>query len=268
MKIVVPVAGIGSRFKKEADRNFEYKKPKPLINIKGKPMVAWAIGSLPFVNLPDRPAKTEFIVAPKDLVFICLEIHQEEHQIKERLEELFSPEIHVILIPEVTRGAVETALVAKDYMVADEDLIISDSDHYFDGTNLYQAILEKEEDTVGIIPVFLPPDDEPKWSYSLFNDQQVVSAVGEKAIELVKKGAYANIGGYYFSSGKIFKDEAQAMIREGDLTGAPGKKEFYVAPLYDRLIKKGMKIKVAIVPKVWGLGTPKDVEYFKRNFKG
>lgn len=268
MKIVVPVAGRGSRFKKEADRNPEYKKPKPLINIKGRPMIVWAIRSLPFVNLPDRPAKTEFIVEPKDIVFICLKEHQDKFRIGEKLKKVFSPKIHLIFISKVTRGAAETALVARDYMTKDEELIVSDSDHYFDGTNLYQAILEKEKDVVGIIPVFRPLDDEPKWSYSLFDDKKRVSAVGEKDAELAKKGAYANIGGYYFSFGKIFREEVEEVIRKGDLRGAPGKKEFYVAPIYDRLIKKGMKVKVAIIPKVWGLGTPKDVEYFERNFKG
>ena len=50
------------------------------------------------------------------------------------------------------------------------------------------------------------------------------------------------------------------------MSGDEDKKEFYVAPMYQRLINKGAKIVAAITPRVWGLGTPKDVEYFENNF--
>ena len=47
MKIVVPIAGRGSRFLNEQDQNPEYRKPKPIINIAGHEMVKWALESLP-----------------------------------------------------------------------------------------------------------------------------------------------------------------------------------------------------------------------------
>lgn len=267
MKIIVPMAGRGSRFQKVADQNPEYKKPKPLINVKGKPMIEWAMESLTFLDLPKRPSQTEFKVTPKDLIFISLQNQQEEYKIVDLLKQVFGPKISVILIPKVTRGAVETALKAKEYMNSDEDIIISDSDHYFDGANLYKAIEEKEIDVVGIIPVFSPPDEEVKWSYTLFDQNNTTIAVGEKDPQLAAKGAYANIGGYYFSHGNVFVKEAEEMISQNDMYGAAGKEEFYVAPLYQRMIKKGMKVKAAIIPQVWGLGTPKDLELFVQNYK-
>lgn len=267
MKIIVPMAGRGSRFQAVADQNPEYKKPKPLINVKGKPMIEWAMESLPFLNLPKRPARTDFKVEAKDLVFISRQDQQEEYKIVDLLKQVFGPQITVILILEVTRGAVETALKAKEYMNINEDIIISDCDHYFDGTNLYKAIQEKEQDVVGIIPVFQPPDKDAKWSYTLFDENNTALAVGEKDLELAAKGACANIGAYYFSSGTLFRKEAEEMINLGDMYGSEGKREFFVAPLYQRLIKKGMKVKAAIIPQVWGLGTPKDLEYFEGNFK-
>ena len=266
MKIIVPMAGRGSRFQAVADQNPEYKKPKPLILVKGKPMIEWAMESLPFLNLPKRRAQTDFKVETKDLVFISLQRQQEEYKIVDFLKQVFGPQISVILIPEVTRGAVETALKAKEYMNTDEDIIISDSDHYFDGNNLYEEIFKKEADVEGIIPVFQPPDSEVKWSYTLFDENKTALAVGEKDPELAAKGAYANIGGYYFSHGNVFVKEAEEMILQNDMYGALGKQEFYVAPMYQRLIKKGMKIKAAIIPQVWGLGTPKDLEFFEANF--
>jgi NDP-sugar pyrophosphorylase family protein len=268
MKIIVPMAGRGSRFQVVSDQNSEYKKPKPLINVKGEPMVSWAIKSLPFVNLPGRTATTDFVVETKDLTFIALQEHETNHQVTEVLKKTFSPDINVVLIPEVTRGAAETVLAAEKYITPDEDLIITDSDHFFDGSNLYTMIRDKEADVAGIIPVFQPPDAEPKWSFTLFDKDQTVLAVGEKDAELAAKGASANIGAYYFTKGKVFVDEAKAMVSANDMYGPAEKAEFYIAPMYQRLINKGMKVKAAIIPEVWGLGTPKDLEYFLANYKG
>ncbi len=256
MKIVIPMAGRGSRFLDAQDSNPEYKKPKPLINIKGKPMIVWAIDSL-----------AKFKINPSDLIFICRQDQEDEFKISQSLKELFSNQIKVIFIDQITKGAAETVLKAKEYINSDEDMLISDSDHYFDGSFLYDKILNKDPQTQGIIPVFIPPDKDPKWSFSLVGKDGIISAVGEKDKELAEKGALANIGGYYFTHGNVFVKEVEEAIFENDLTGDEGKKEFYVAPIYQRLINKGMKIVAAITPKVWGLGTPKDVEYFEKNFK-
>jgi len=266
MKIVVPIAGRGSRFKIVADSNPEYLRPKPIIDIKGKPMVRWAIESLPFVDLPDRHVNTQFRVSVSDLIFICLQEHNDKFGIVSVLKKYFSPKIKIILIPEITRGAVETAMAAEQYIDPDQDLIISDSDHYFDGTNLYKTILSAKQNVAGIIPVFKPSNNDPKWSYTLFDDNYSALAVGEKDVELANRGAYANIGGYYFSKAKMFLEEAKMMISHNEMYGAKEKQEFYVAPLYQRLIKKNMKIKVALIPRVWGLGTPQDLDFFLKDF--
>lgn len=268
MKIIIPMAGLGSRFSKVADTNPEYKKPKPFILVKGKPMIQWALESLPFADLPHRPAVTSSIVKPENFIFICRRDHQDEFKIEKKLKEIFSNDITVLLINKITRGAAETVLTAKELINSKESIIVSDSDHYFDGIFLYEKVISKDKGTQGIIPVFRPPDDEPKWSFSLVEKDNSITAVGEKDKNLAEKGALANIGGYYFTHGNVFVNEVKEAIREDDLTGDEGKKEFYVAPIYNRLIKKGMKIAAAITPKVWGLGTPKDVEFFERNYKG
>lgn len=267
MKIIIPMAGRGSRFQAVADQKPEYKKPKPLIQVKGEPMIVWALRSLPFIDLPTRPAKTAFKVMPKDLVFISLQEQEDRYQITQLLQNIFGKEIHVILIPEVTRGAVETALYAKDFMT-DEEMIISDSDHFFDAMPLYEAILYRDKLTKGIIPTFQVHDKDAKWSYTLFDKENTILAVGEKDVELARKGANGNIGAYYFSSGAIFRKEAEEMIEKQEMYGAEGKKEFYVAPIFQRLVDKGMQMKAVVIPKVWGLGTPKDLEDFLRNYKG
>ena len=110
MKIIIPMAGKGSRFQALADQNPEYEKPKPLISVRGEPMVLWALKSLAFVDLPERKAKTTFVVTTSDLVFICLQVHEDTYSISSVLKEIFGKDITVIVIPHVTRGAVETAV--------------------------------------------------------------------------------------------------------------------------------------------------------------
>lgn len=250
------MAGKGSRFADAVHLNPEYKKPKPLIIIKGKPMVVWAIKSL-----------NAFKPKPSDLVFICRRDHEDQFKISQSLKDLFGGDIKIVLIDQITRGAAETVLKAKEFINTGEDIIVSDSDHYFDGSFLFEKVTNKDNGTQGVIPVFRPPDKDPRWSFSLIEKKDVITAVGEKDKELAAKGALANIGGYYFTHGNTFVREVEETIAENDLTGDQGKKEFYVAPIYDRLIKKGMKIVAAITPRVWGLGTPKDVEFFEKNFK-
>lgn len=254
MKIIIPMAGKGSRFADVADSNPEYKKPKPLINVKGKPMIVWAVDSL-----------TKFKPNPDDLIFICRQDQEDQFKISKSLQQLFSNQIKIVFIDQITRGAAETVLKTKQYINSNEDIIVSDSDHYFDGSFLYKKVINKDTETQGIIPVFRPPDKDPKWSFSLVEEDGTIAAVGEKDKDLAEKGALANIGGYYFTHGNVFVKEVEEAIAENDLTGDEGKKEFYVAPIYNRLIKKGMKIVAAITPQVWGLGTPKDVEYFEKN---
>jgi len=256
MKIIVPMAGRGSRFAAVADTNPAYQKPKPLIDVMGKPMVKWAVDSLRTLD-----------VSPKNLAFICLREHENKYELTAELKKIFGEEVTVILIPEVTRGAVETVLVAKSFINPDEGMIISDSDHYFDATELGKVIKTKANDVAGIIPVFRPPDNDPKWSFTLFDKNQYALGVGEKDAALAAQGAHANIGAYYFSKGKYFLEVAEASIKANETFGPEGKREFFVAPLYQKMLDNGLRVKAAIIPEVWGLGTPSDLEHFLANYK-
>lgn len=243
------MAGRGSRFSNLADKYPEYNQPKPLINIKGKPMIAWAVESFPQV-------KTQ------NFVFIILKEHQNKYQVKEKLVQLFGKKIKVVIIPHPTRGAAETALIAKPFLNPEEEIIIADSDQYFDSTNLFQAISNKTPDTSGIIPVDRPIDTQIKHSYTLADSHNLALKVAEKDPQLASQGAYSNIGAYYFTKAKIFTSAIEAMIKAGAVSGPPARQEFFVAPVYQYLIEHQQKVYVAPSPNAWRLGTPEDLSYF------
>ncbi len=267
MKIIIPMAGLGTRFAKVSDQNPEYKKPKPFITVKGQPMVRWATGSLPFFKHRESDHNE---TSPSDITFIVLKEHNEAHGLEKGLREIYPEGINVIILDEVTRGAAETVYKAKDFIDPEDDLIITDSDHYFDGEDLWNLIQQKDTDTAGIIPVFRARNEGiPKWSYSLTHpDSNHIVRVAEKDRALMEAGAYANIGAYYFSKGKHFLDLAKEVIDKNQTFGDPGKGEFYIAPLYQILLDRGHKLQAAVVPEVWGLGTPSDLEHFLENHNG
>lgn len=259
MKIIIPMAGLGSRFQKAADTNEEYKKPKPFINVRGIPMVRWATGSLPFLHTSHgNPLKDS------DLIFIIRKEHNDEHNLEKKLRELYSPNIHVIIQDTPAVGATDTVLRAKHLVDQEEEIIITDSDHFFDGKVLAERIANKDKETAGIIPVFVPPNDGiPRWSYSLVTPGTTFTEkVAEKDRTLMEAGAYANIGAYYFTKAKYFTELAEEVIAKNQTFGEPGKGEYYIAPLYQLLLDRGYKVEAAVLPEVWGLGTPQDLERF------
>lgn len=256
MKIVLPIAGRGSRFKKEAERNPEFNKPKPIINTKGYPMVRWATGSLPFVEHKGQHVTGEPRVTARDLVFVALREHKDSHAIDEVLKSIYGDDVNIVFIDEVTRGAAETVLKAKEYINNDEPLLVSDSDHFLDGQALAQGI--KDNPGIdGLIPVFKVEDKNPKWSYSKTDESGYVRQVAEKN----PISEWANIGAYYFGKGRDFVAAAEEMINNAEYTN----NEFYLAPVYNKLIRNGAKIKLVHPRYVYGLGTPADYEFFLNN---
>ncbi|MDP3735452.1 MAG: hypothetical protein Q8R39_03425 [bacterium] len=253
MKLLIPIAGRGSRFKKEAHLNPEYHIPKPFISVRGYPMVRWATGSLPFVAHRGQRVGSDFAIRAGDIVFVALEEHERDYALVRRLKEIYGKEVNVLLIPEVTRGAAETALCAEEYIVADEPLLVSDSDHFFDGGALLNAIAA-DPSADGFIPVFEVPEGDTKWSFSRFDPSGSIDLVAEKQ----PISTWANIGAYYFGRGSDFLEAATEAIERGEYVN----NEFYLAPLYNKLIARGRSIKAVFPKYVYGLGTPRDLEYF------
>lgn len=254
MKVIILMAGQGKRFQKQSDKNPLYKIPKPFIPVFGKPMVWWAISSIPNLNY-------------NDLIFLALKEHNQQINIKRELSKWYGKGFKLILLPQLTRGNLETAYFARKYVKFYEELLILDADNFYDGSKFYEEIKNKR-DYFGMFPVFTPRDKDPKWCFVLHKKNGEILEISEKDPVLMNKGASAMIGAFYYSHAKIFFDLAKKMIKEGDLSGPEGKKEFYVAKTYDRLLEQGKKIKAVMIKEMWGLGTPTDLEYFLSHYSG
>ena len=113
MNIVIPMAGLGTRFANEG-----FKLPKPLIETNSKTLIEHSISTL--------GVKGKYI-------FITRKYDNPEHNIilTKRLKEI-QPDCIEIQLNEPTKGAIETALAAKEYIDNNEQLIITNCDQITD----------------------------------------------------------------------------------------------------------------------------------------
>lgn len=192
MNILIPAAGNGSRF------NGIYNKPKPLIEIAGKPMIEWAVGSV--------RTKAHYIFLARDL---------------SHAPPMGLPSNEVIIVKELTEGAACTALLARDRIDNDDPLMIVNCDQYIQWD--VNAFLTWAYSSGGHGIVTFPASG-PKWSYVLCEYGQVIEVAEKKEIS-----NEATAGVYFWRRGSDFVRAADKMVAANDRTNG----EFYVAPSYN-----------------------------------
>jgi NDP-sugar pyrophosphorylase family protein len=237
INIVIPMAGAGSRFALSG-----FDKPKPLIDILGKPMIQWVVENLN-IKLKHR------------FIFICQAAHQEKYHLDSELKNI-AKESTVIGINGLTQGAAATILFSADLIDNDSPLLIANSDQYveFNLDAFVDSIQQKDVD--GSILTMTSNDE--KWSYIKYDQNKLVTEVREK--EVISNEA--TVGIYAFKKGKDFVKGAREMIRNNEKV----KGEYYVAPVYNKLIANGSKIFFTNIgfdtEQMNGLGTPEDLALF------
>ena len=238
MKILIPMAGAGTRFEKAG-----YTFPKPLIEVKDKPMIQVVVDSIGI------EAKH---------IFIAQKSHYDKYHLKDTLN-LISPNCEIVLVNGLTEGAACTTLLAKDLINDDEPLLIANSDQYIDWDSsefIYSMMADNID--AGIL-VF--ESTHPKWSFVKLDKNGFVCEVAEKK----PISNLATVGIYFWKKGSDYVKYAEQMIDKNIRTN----NEFYVCPVFNEAIKDGKKIKIFKIKdnKMWGIGTPEDLKYFLENHK-
>ena len=99
----------------------------------------------------------------------------------------------------------------------------------------------------------------PKWSYARTEKKS------DKVIEVAEKKVIsenATVGAYYWKSGSDYVKYTKSMIKKNIRVN----NEFYVCPVFNEALNDNKNIIIHNVKKMWGLGTPDDLEYFKNNY--
>lgn len=235
MIAVVPMAGRGSRY-----TNQGYETPKPLISVAGKPMVTWALKSLDGIGI-------------SKYIFVALQEHENEFHLTELLKKRVEGESYFIFLKEVTEGQLSTVLAAKHLLNRGEDVLIASSDTLVLG-NLAQDIKASSWD--GIISVANLPGEQ--WSFARTNEAGQVVEVAEKK----KISDHASTGLYYFRRAEDLIEFGEEMIRNNERTRG----EFYVIPVYQKMIEAGKQIGISGVREMWDMGTPEAKQNFEKKF--
>jgi len=242
LNIVIPMAGAGSRFAIAG-----FLDPKPLIPVFNQPMIELVIKNLT-PTIPHR------------FIFVVQEDHFKQYQIARTIN-LITKNCEFILINELTEGAASTVLKAEMYIDSNEPLMIANSDQFIDYP--IDKYLKTEQTTDdGIIMTMLA--DDAKWSFIKVDSEGFVLEIAEKRVI----SNLATVGIYNFKRGSDFVSGAKEMISLNERVNG----EFYVAPVYNYLIKNNLKFRNLTIGNLgsamYGLGTPSDLDFFIKNFKG
>jgi hypothetical protein len=71
-------------------------------------------------------------------------------------------------------------------------------------------------------------------------------------------------GIYYWHKGLDYVSSAEEMINKNIRVN----NEFYVCPVYNQAIEKNMRIITSDIEKMWGIGTPEDLDNFLMEYNG
>ena len=236
LNVLIPMAGAGSRFEQAG-----YTFPKPLIDVKGKPMIQVVIENL---NI-----KANYI-------FIVQKSHREKYNL-DTLLNLITPGCKIVEVEGVTEGAAVTALMAKEHIDNDAPLFFANSDQFVEWDSNEFMYKMNETNADGGIVTF--EATHPKWSFAKIDKNGLVTEVAEKN----PISNIATVGYYYWKHGSDFVKYAEQMIDQNIRVN----NEFYVCPVFNQAIENCKRIRTFNIKGMWGLGTPEDLKYYLENYK-
>ena len=240
MKVLIPMAGLGSRFSK-----IGIKDPKPLIEVQGKTLIEHSVKSF------DVDAEFIFITRRFD-------DPAQNLRLSEMLKTL-RPASTEICIDHVTNGASQTCLAARHLIDDDDQLVIYNCDQLitWNATEFVDFCANNTCD--GAIVLYNSTD--PKNSFAEITDGLISRVAEKKAIS-----QNALIGFHYWRRGRDFVRSATELVEAFHSLGQP---ECYVSETYNSLIDEGMMILPYFVSNntYIPLGTPEDVARYQGKMK-
>ena len=240
IQIVLPMAGLGTRFAEAG-----YQVAKPLLPIHDQPMFKVVLG-----NVLSPQVKRVVIIS------------RLEWNLTSEIEELNSNsdiDFKLVEIDYTTEGPADTVVLAAPHLELDLPVVTANSDQYVCTaiSDFFSALLA--EGVAGTIMTM--EDDDPKWSFVQVDSSGDVVNVREK--EVISH--QATVGIYGFTTASVLLESINKMKLEGDRVNG----EFYIAPVYNYMIRDGQRVTTfetgAVEDVMFGLGIPKDYENFIRH---
>ena len=232
MNIIIPIGGIGQRFKDEG-----IDMPKPLINVLGKSMIYRVISNLE-------------IDYSKDKIHIVYHNHLKEFNF-ETLIKFWFPYINISFtsLDYLTKGAAETVLKGLETFTKEElkgNVLLLDCDTFY-SENIIKHY--KQSDNKNVIFYFNDTNANPIFSYIRLNNGKITE-IKEK----IKISDNANTGAYGFKSGDELKQYCSKILSLDN--------ELYTSCVYDEMLKDGKEIYGCEVKDFHCVGTPLQLKIY------
>ena len=237
LNVLIPMAGAGSRFEQAG-----YTFPKPLIEVNNKPMIQVVVDNL---NID------------ANYIYVVQKSHRKKYNLDTMLN-LITPGCKIVEVDNLTEGAACTALLAKDYINNNTPLFFANSDQFVEWDSNEFMYKMNETNADGGIVTFKAT--HPKWSFAKVNPH---TGLVEEVAEKNPISDDATVGYYYWKYGSDFIKYAEQMIEKNIRVN----NEFYVCPVFNQAIEDAKEIRTFNVKKMWGLGTPEDLNYYLENHK-
>lgn len=242
-RMVVPMAGHGSRFVKEG-----YTTPKPLIEVSGKPMVLQAAAALPDAS---------------EQIFCCLGTHLDAYPLEAALNNTF-PNCNVVRVEEVTEGQACTIELGLDG--ADEELPLvvgaCDNSMVYDRKRFDEIVSNEKISAVAFSFRNHPSTKRNPQMYGWFRvkDGDRVTGVSVKEpISDTPENDHAVVGSFYFCKTRYFYDAIRELYKRNNRV----KGEFYADSLIGILAEMGHDVRVFEVDHYICWGTPDDLRTYE-----
>jgi len=255
MHLVVPMAGLGQRFRDEG-----YALPKPLIPVAGMPMLVRAVCDLPPCG------RMTYLVHPD---------HVREYDVGQRLREFF-PTANVVTTPGLTAGQACTVQLARATVDDDEELLVAacDNTHVYDAAKFDSL---RADPTIDAIlwtyrrdPRVLARPTAHGWvqlvgqvsNLSRKESGQVENLSCDVAAVSCKRPISATPLNDHAISGCFWFRRAGALFSAIDELVASNERvnnEFYLDQVPNLYLKSGRRVVAFEVTKYIGWGTPQDL---------
>lgn len=231
------MAGFGSRF-----LNKGFTEPKPLIKLKGKPIVQYAVESLKIDGL---------------YVFVTRGFNIEESIYFEEIIKKIGITYKHVQLNFPTKGATETALIGIDGLNLSEKLVITNCDQYtpWNVDRFFEFVDKNNYD--GIVSTYDHGDIEVNKPsrYSFIKiDENTKCGVQLSEKFAISKDALNGI--HFWKNGRLFFDSATELMND-DLNT-----EYFISLTFNKMISRGYKIGAYNMnsTEFYALGTPDEVE--------
>lgn len=236
MNILIPMAGLGSRFPSHT-----YPMPKPLIEVNGEPMISKAIKSL---NLDGN-------------YFFVIAKNQFSSLVKETIAAI-KPGSKFYEIDYITEGPANSALLFRDQINNDEELVIANCDQIMEWSSV--NFLHNVRLYDGAVVTY--HTDTDKNSYARLDKNGLVVEIREK--EVISNVSLNGI--HYWKKGSHFVSSADKMMELQDR--APNG-EFYIGPTYNHMIRQGLQVGIYHIPNEQHhpVGVPDDLKKYLEHAK-